>query len=194
MAPDDPGDEQEPVEDQTLGRRLGRHHAVDEETPDGGSHPVEGMLSEPHHRVRGHYHSTRKVWKGYRVEALVYLGVAFFFALVCAAYWFTSYEHAGSVMLVLTAFLGFLPGAYLFWWGQHMPPRAEDAEGAELEDGAGTVGAFPSSSIWPFVMGVGAAFTALAFVFGPWWGVLGGALVVGTLVGYTLESRRGGYV
>jgi hypothetical protein len=31
-------------------------------------------------------------------------------------------------------------------------------------------------------------------VFGPWWGVLGGALVVGCLIGYTLESRRGGYV
>ena len=135
-----------------------------------------------------------KVWKGYRVEALVYLGVAAFFFVVCIAYWFTSYEHAGSVMLVLTAFLGFLPGAYLYWWGRHMKPRPEDSGSAELEEGAGTVGAFPSSSIWPFVMGVGTAFVALALVFGPWWGVLGGGLVVGCLIGYTLESRRGGYV
>src|SRR5260370_26912168 len=97
-------------------------------------------------------------------------------------------------MLILTAFLGFLPGAYLYWWGHHMDPRPEDSEGAELAEGAGTVGAFPSSSIWPFLMGIGAAFICLALVFGAWWGVLGGALVVGTLVGYTLESRRGGYV
>ncbi|HEV2369377.1 MAG TPA: cytochrome c oxidase subunit 4 [Acidimicrobiales bacterium] len=132
--------------------------------------------------------------KGYRVEALVYLGVALFFALVCAVYWFTSYEHAGSVMLILTAFLGFLPGAYLYWWGRHMKPRPEDVPEADLEDGAGAVGAFPTSSIWPFVMGVGLAFVALGFVFGIWWGMLGMGVVVSALIGYTMETRRGGYI
>lgn len=182
-----------PDEDVPFGRRSGGHHRMEDEAPEE-NRPLEGLASEPHHRVSGHYHSQRKVWKGYRMEAWVYLGVAAFFVVVCIAYWFSSYEHAGSIMLLLTAFLGFLPGSYLFWWGRHMEPRPEDAEGAELTDGAGTVGAFPSSSIWPFIMGIGCAFIALAFVFGAWWGVLGGGLVTGTLVGYTLETRRGGYV
>lgn len=139
-----------------------------------------------------------KVYKGFRVEALVLLGVAAFFLVVCGVYWFTSYEHAGSVMLLLVAFLGFIPGSYLFWWGAkwggNMKPRPEDSDEAELEDGAGTVGSFPSSSIWPFVMGVSAALVCLALVFGAWWGVLGGAGVLSALIGYTWETRRGGYV
>lgn len=139
-----------------------------------------------------------RVYKGYRVEALVLLGTAFFFAIICLVYWFTSYEHAGSVMLLMTVFLGFIPGAYLFWWGAkrggNMPARAEDSDDAELEDGAGTIGAFPSSSIWPFCLGISAAVVCLALVFGAWLGVLGGAGVVATLIGYTMESRRGGYI
>ena len=144
-----------------------------------------------------------KKHKGYRVEAYVFLGTAAFFGIVCLLYWFTSYEHAGSVMLLFTVFLGFIPGSYLFWWGAkrvgplqggNMPPRAEDSDEAELVDGAGTVGAFPSSSIWPFCMGISAAIICLALVFGAWLGVLGAAGVVGTLIGYTMESRRGGYV
>ena len=136
--------------------------------------------------------------RGYRMEALVFLGTALFFGIILAVYWFTSYEHAGSVMLLLTVFLGFIPGSYLFWWGWskggNMPLRPEDSDEAELVDGAGTVGAFPSSSIWPFCMGISAATVCLALVFGAWLGVLGGFGVVATLVGYTIESRRGGYV
>lgn len=139
-----------------------------------------------------------KVYKGMRVEALVFLGVAAFFLVVCAVYWFTSYEKAGSTMLLLVAFLGFLPGSYMFWWGArwggNMKPRPEDSDEAELEDGAGVVGAFPSSSIWPFVLGVSMAFVAVAFVFGAWWAVLGGAGVLSALIGYTMETRRGGYI
>ncbi|HZT65925.1 MAG TPA: cytochrome c oxidase subunit 4 [Acidimicrobiales bacterium] len=132
--------------------------------------------------------------RGYSVEAYVFLGTALFFFVVCIAYWFTSYEHAGSVMLLLTAFLGFLPGSYLYWWGHHMRARPEDRDTADLEDGAGTVGAFPSSSIWPFAMGMGAAATALAFVFGEWPAILGAGAMAAVLIGYTVESRRGGYV
>jgi hypothetical protein len=139
-----------------------------------------------------------KTYKGYRGEAWIFLGTAAFFLVVCAVYWFTAYERAGAVMLLLTFFLGLVPGSYLFWWGWskggNMQPRPEDSDDAELEDGAGIVGAFPSSSIWPFCMGISAAVVALAFVFGAWLGVLGAAGVVGSLLGYTLETRRGGYV
>ena len=133
-------------------------------------------------------------YPGYGIEARVFLGVAFFFAVVCAVYWFTSYEHAGSVMLLMTAFLGFLPGAYLWWWGHHMAPRPEDRDAATHEESAGTVGAFPSSSIWPFVFGMGGGAVALAFVFGNWPAILGSAAMGAGLIGYTVESRRGGYV
>lgn len=139
-----------------------------------------------------------KQYKGYRMEALVLLGCAFFFGLILVVYWFWSKEHAGSVMLFMTVCLGALPGSYLFWWGWskggNMDPRPEDSDEAELEEGAGIVGSFPSTSIWPFCMGMSVATVCLALVFGVWLGILGGAGVVATLIGYTLESRRGGYI
>lgn len=146
--------------------------------------------TSPHSSAR----PARRSEKGYRVEAWVFLGVTGFFGLVDIVYFFWSHEKAGSVMLILTVFLGFLPGTYLFWWGNQMKPRPEDLPHASQEDGAGTIGAFPTSSIWPFVMGLGLAFTALGFVFGIWWGILGFGIVVSALLGYTMETRRGGDV
>ena len=133
----------------------------------------------------------RRAWI---VEARFLVGVALFFALVCAMYWFGSYEKAGTVLLIFTAFLGLLPGAYLLWWSRRMRPRAEDRDDAALTEGAGDVGAFPESSIWPFVFGIGAGISAAAFVFGAWLGVLGGSMIISAVVGVIVESRRGGEV
>ncbi len=57
-----------------------------------------------------------------------------------------------------------------------------------------TVDSFPGSSIWPFVMGMGAFLTVLALVFGVWLFFIGGPLIVTALTGVTAESRRGGTV
>ncbi len=75
-----------------------------------------------------------------------------------------------------------------------MQPRPEDREDAEMEDGAGVIGAFPSSSIWPFVLGLGASMVALALVFGSWTLPIGLFCAVAALVGVVYESRRGGLV
>lgn len=129
-----------------------------------------------------------------RVEALLLLGLAVFFTVTGTVYWFTSYEQAGTLMLIGSALLGLLPGAYYFWWSRRMEERTEDRDDAEVAEGAGTVAAFPGSSIWPFVLGVGLALTAVALVLGIWTAVPGIALVISALVGVTVESRRGGTV
>jgi hypothetical protein len=127
-----------------------------------------------------------------RVEALVLLGVAVFFGITGAVYWFTSYEDGGTMMLVGTCLLGLLPGGYYFWWHRRMAPRPEDRPDATVADGAGEVQAFPSSSIWPFVLGMGAFMLVLAFAFGMWFFFPAVGLFLTALVGVTAESRRGG--
>ena len=129
-----------------------------------------------------------------KVEAYVLLVIGIFFGMVCAAYWYLSHETSGTLMLLGATLLGCFPGGYYFWWSRRMRPRAEDNPAATRADGAGIVAAFPSSSIWPFVIGVGAASVGLSMVFG-WWTasigfVLGGAAVLGVIK----ESRRGGNV
>ena len=129
-----------------------------------------------------------------KVEAFVLLGVAIFFGIVGAVYWFTSYEDGGTMMLVGTCLLGLLPGSYYYWWHRRMGDRPEDRDDATIEDGAGQIDTFPSSSIWPFVLGMGAFGIALAAVFGVWLLVPAFSLVFSAAIGYTAESRRGGQI
>ena len=129
-----------------------------------------------------------------KVEGTVLLVIAAFFAVVAVVYWFWSYETSGTAMLTGTFLLGLLPGGYYYWWSRRMKPRPEDDPNAEREEGAGAVGAFPSSSIWPFVLGMSAASVALALVFGFWSALVGFALATAAVLGVIRESRRGGVI
>jgi len=129
-----------------------------------------------------------------RIEALFLIGVGVFFGIVGAIYWFTSYEDGGTMMLVGTCLLGLVPGSYYFFWHRRMGNRLEDRKDATIEEGAGVISSFPGSSIWPFVLGMGAFMTVLAFAFGIWFIFPGAGLIVTALVGVTAESRRGGNV
>jgi len=129
-----------------------------------------------------------------RIEALLLIGVGVFFGIVGAVYWFTSYEDGGTMMLVGTCLLGLLPGSYYFFWHRRMGNRLEDRDDATIEEGAGVISSFPGSSIWPFVLGMGAFMIALTFAFGIWFIFPAVGLVLTALVGVTAESRRGGNV
>jgi len=129
-----------------------------------------------------------------KIESYVLLFVGFFFGCVGIIYWVFSYEDAGSIMLLGTFLLGSVPGFYYLWWSRRMSPRPADDPGATVEDGAGVVGAFPGSSIWPFVLGLGSTFVGLALVFGAWTLAVGLFLAIAALVGVIFESRRGGLV
>ena len=124
-----------------------------------------------------------------RVQALVFVGTGAFLALIGAIYWFSSYEPAGTVLLVLGLGLGVIPGAYLLWRTASAPALAEDRADADPGDGAGPLGTFPASSVWPVVLAGGVALTGVGLVFGVWAALPGLIFVVVAFVGATLESR-----
>ena len=142
-----------------------------------------------------------------KIESGFLIGVGVFFGCVGLIYWFLSYEDGGFLMLLGTCALGFLPGFYYFFWHRRFhgskfffwgklanPPgdRPEDRPDATVADGAGVISSFPGSSVWPFVLGMGAFTLVLSFVFGIWFAAPAVALIIGALVGVTAESRRGG--
>lgn len=127
-----------------------------------------------------------------RIEAKLLLFLGLFFGVMCAVYWTWSLENAGGVMMFSGMLLCFLPGSYYFWWSRRIKVRPEDNPNATQESGAGFVGTFPGSSIFPFVLGMGAFFVVLALVFGIWLLVPGFALAIWALLGGTSEGRRGG--
>ncbi|HEV3268460.1 MAG TPA: cytochrome c oxidase subunit 4 [Acidimicrobiales bacterium] len=127
-----------------------------------------------------------------RTEAKVLLSLGLFFGAMVAVYWNWGHENAGSVMMFSGMLLCFLPGGYYYWWSRRMRARPEDDPHATQAQGAGVVGAFPGTSIWPFTLGMGAFFLVLALVFGIWFLIPGLGLVVWALFGGTAEGRRGG--
>jgi hypothetical protein len=129
-----------------------------------------------------------------RVEAIILLFLGLFFGIVGVVYWFWSYEDAGTAMLIGTCTLGLLPGSYYFYWHRRMGQRVEDRDDASIAEGAGEINSFPSTSIWPFVLGMGAFLTVISLVFGIWLIFPGISLIITALVGVTAESRRGGHV
>ena len=129
-----------------------------------------------------------------RAEAKLLLGLGLFFGLMCAVYWNWSLENAGGVMMFAGMLLCFLPGGYYYWWSRRMKARPEDDPQATQSEGAGVVGSFPGSSIFPFTLGMGAFFVVLALVFGIWFLVPGLGLAGWAVLGATAEGRRGGHV
>lgn len=134
-----------------------------------------------------------------KVEAYFLLVIAAFCAVVGFIFWavglsavYVTMTSGGTVMLGACALLGLLPGSYYLWWSRRMTPRAEDDSHAEREAGAGVVGTFPSSSVWPFVLGLGAASIGLSLVFGFWTAIFGFFLAISAVIGVIIESRHGG--
>jgi uncharacterized membrane protein len=126
-----------------------------------------------------------------KTEGSIFAGLAVFFLVIATIYWFTSYEDAGSVLLLSTSILGVIPGAYLILTSRRHPPRPEDKAEASVADGAGRVGSFPEYSVWPVVLGLGLAIAAVGLVFGIWASLPGLILVVVGVPGAILEGRRG---
>jgi hypothetical protein len=127
-----------------------------------------------------------------KVYGLFLAGIGVFFGVIGLIYWFSSYEDGGFLMLIGSALLGLFPGSYYLWWSTRQKPQADDDPSADMAEGAGAVESFPGSSIWPFILGMGALFTVLTFVFGLWLAPLGAALILSGAIGATVESRRGG--
>ncbi len=129
-----------------------------------------------------------------RTYALFLIGLGTFFGVIALVYWFWGYEDGGFLMLIGTTLLGIFPGSYYLWWSYHMKLQPDDDPEADMAEGAGDVGSFPPSSIWPFILGMGALFATLTFVFGLWMAPIAASLLISGAIGGTVESRRGGMV
>lgn len=128
-----------------------------------------------------------------KVEWRIFVGGAVVIGLTAAVYWFVTSEYAGTTMLTLMAGAMVAVGAWLALQARRLDrPLPQDRDDATVADGAGEVGFFPTSSIWPFVGAGGAVVLGVGLVFGVWLSLLGGILLVVTTVGYAAEAHSGG--
>ncbi|MGV9422711.1 aa3-type cytochrome oxidase subunit IV [Streptomyces sp. NPDC003656] len=117
-----------------------------------------------------------------KAEAVLFGGVALFFAGAAALYGVWSADPTGTAALVVACLMAGLIGFFCAVQYRRRGPRAQDRTKAEVADTVGPVAFFPPASLWPIVTGFGFALTATGVVFGLWLFLIGcGVLARGVL-------------
>jgi hypothetical protein len=126
-----------------------------------------------------------------KFEWKLIVGSAVFLGVVYAIYWFTSYEDAGSVMLLFSACAYLMLGSFLLmqWRRRKSHPRPEDDPRADQTPA--DLGFFPSASIWPAGIGLGAIFIGFALIWGNWYFLIALPLILGSIIGFSVEAEAG---
>ena len=97
-------------------------------------------------------------------------------------------EWVGAVGLVLAAVMSFMLAGYLDITERRMDIVPEDWEEAEIEDGAGVLGFFSPSSIWPLAMAGSIGFLGLGVIFLYYWLIaLGAVCLIAACAGLSLQ-------
>ena len=113
------------------------------------------------------------------VPARTFLAIGVGLAVLAAIYAATAYEEAGTALLALAAVLGLFCAGYL--WLRVRSPADEPEATAEPF--------LPHASVWPFVVGVGAALVANGLLIGGWFALPGAALLAVGVGGFVRETR-----
>ena len=129
-----------------------------------------------------------------KTEWKIFAPVAVFFVVVAVIYgYFTKLsEPIGNVALVLAAATCGMIAVYLGITSRKID-RPEDRPDAEIAEGAGEVGFFPASSIWPLWTALTMVLIVLGPVFGWWISLLGLGMGIWSLTGWVYEYYRGDY-
>jgi len=128
-----------------------------------------------------------------KAESWGFLLLTAFFVIVAPIYWLVSHEIIGTVALLLTLAFCAMIASYLGIQARKIDPRPEDRKDAEIVDGAGAIGFFPSESIWPFWTAMAVTVMALGPVFGWWLTLLGVGIGIWGATGWCYQYYRGHY-
>lgn len=128
-----------------------------------------------------------------KAERMLFASITVFFVVVAPIYWFLSGEIIGTVALLLTIAFCAMLAVYFTIQSRKIDLRPEDRKDAEIVEGAGEVGFFPSTSIWPFWTALAVTVMALGPVFGWWLTLLGMGIGVWALAGWVYQYYRDDY-
>ena len=124
-----------------------------------------------------------------RQEALLFSGVAAFFAVVSACYIPFSRDTAGSAALLVSFLMSALIS--LFLWVQYLRhgARAQDRPDAEVHEGAGPLAFFSPRSYYPVVAALGTAVAGLGVIYGMWLFLIGIGVVAPGVAGFVFQHN-----
>src|ERR1700761_2214967 len=125
-----------------------------------------------------------------KVEGWLFLGCGIFFAGSDIVYWYVSKDPTGTAALAFAVGLAILAGFYVLFTGRRPPPRPEDDNEGEIEQGTGEIGFFSPHSWWPLFVGAAAALAAVGFAVGWWLFLIGACFMIFSIIGFVFEYYR----
>ncbi|MFI6490047.1 cytochrome c oxidase subunit 4 [Streptomyces sp. NPDC050564] len=122
-----------------------------------------------------------------KVEALLFGGVAAFFAGAAALYAAWSGDPTGTAALIVAFAMAALVSFFCTMHYRRKGRRPQDRTDAEVADGAGPVEFFPAESSWPIITALGFAVAAIGVVYGLWLFLIGFGVLVRGVLGMTFQ-------
>jgi Cytochrome c oxidase subunit IV len=124
-----------------------------------------------------------------KVEAIVFSGVASFFAIVTAGYAPFSDDPAGNAALLVAFLMSSLIAFFL--WVQYLRhgARPQDRKDAAVRDGAGPLAFFSPRSYYPVFSAAGTALAGLGVVFGLWLFLIGIGVLAPGIAGFVFQHN-----
>ncbi|HEY5832859.1 cytochrome c oxidase subunit 4 [Streptomyces sp.] len=122
-----------------------------------------------------------------KASAIMFTGVAVFFAAAAAVYRWTSLEPAGTTALIVSTVMSGLIAFFLWIQYARLGSGPQDEGDADVVDAAGPVDFFPPDTGYPVVTAAGTALTALGVVLGPWMFLIGLGVLIPGVVGFVFE-------
>jgi heme/copper-type cytochrome/quinol oxidase subunit 2 len=117
-----------------------------------------------------------------KVEALLFGGVAVFFAGAAALYGWWSADPAGTAALVVAFLMAAVVSFFCATQYRRRGRRPQDRTDAEVAEGSGPLEFFPAQSPWPLITALGFAVLCTGVVYGLWLFLIGvGVLARGVL-------------
>ncbi|WP_069814041.1 aa3-type cytochrome oxidase subunit IV [Streptomyces sp. TP-A0874] len=125
-----------------------------------------------------------------KAEALLFAGVALFFAATAAVYGRYSTEPAGTVALLVSFLMSGLIAFFLWTQFLRHGRRPQDRKNVPVHWGSGRLAFFSPRSYYPVLTGAGAAVTAVGVIYGLWLFLIGlGVLACGVL-GFVFQHNN----
>jgi hypothetical protein len=121
----------------------------------------------------------------------LFLGLALFYFILAATYFFAGGEVVGITALALSGGLAGLVGFYMWYSSRRIPHvLPEDNVVAEIADGAGELGFFSPHSWWPLPVAAFVCVAGLGLIIGWWLTFIGVGGLLMSVVGFVTEYEH----
>ncbi|SCK18872.1 cytochrome c oxidase subunit 4 [Streptomyces sp. WMMB 322] len=124
-----------------------------------------------------------------KVEALIFTGVAAFFAVVSACYIPFSEDAAGNTALLVSFLMSALIAVFLWVQYARNVGGPQGRKDADVHEGAGPLAFFSPRSYYPVFTALGTAVAGLGVIFGLWLFLIGIGITAPGVAGFVFQHN-----